>query len=124
MDPSFQDQHDLLTLPPRLHLQGALCAGRKKDFLRFECLLSFSAAHRAPGAGIFCLPRPLSHGIYLPLHCGSYATPPSPPPPSATHTPRSRVSEPPQGQLFLTVSLTAQAEKIGPLIPFFGNIYI
>ena len=114
MDPSFQDQHDLLTLPPRLHLQGALCAGRKKDFLRFECLLSFSAAHRSPWRRNLLspqasFPRDLSVPALRLLRNSHPA-----PPPHLPHAPSSGVPEPTQGQLFLTFSLTVQAEKIGP----------
>lgn len=36
-------------LPPAPpHLLGTPCAGRKKDFLRFECLFSFSTVNRSP----------------------------------------------------------------------------
>ena len=58
-------------------------------------------------------------GSICPCTAALMQLPPGSPPPSATQAPRSGVSKPPQGQLFLTVSLTVQAEKIGPLILFF-----
>lgn len=106
------DQQSLLALPPCPHLLGIPCAGRKKDFLRLECLLSVSAANRSPRHRSLPLPTGLfptgsicSCTVVLMHH-----------PPSATYTPRSRVSGPPQGWGVLAVSLTVQAEKPRPQI--------